>query len=150
MRRGAAAAVVPRHAISFASFAGQVRVSFRSGAALRWCGSYQVIPMVNVPDNITLAQLCTKAAEALARAGLDRRIDIYREVEIDDPAVRLMLGRPHRLRVRVKITATSLLFEAGQDQQQPAGTATQPLEGDTVIGTMGPDSVQPWLKDSTP
>lgn len=107
--------------------------------------------MVNVPDNITLGQLCKKAAEALARAGLDRRIDIYREVEIDDPAVRLMLGRPHRLRVRVKITAASLLFEAGQDPQQGQGEgAAESLEGDTVIGTMGPDSVQPWLKDSTP
>jgi len=106
--------------------------------------------MVNVPDDITLGQLCTKAAEALARAGLDRRIDIYREVEIDDPAVRLMLGRPHRLRVRVKITAASLLFEAGQDLLDAAGTETEPLEGDTVIGTMGPNSVQPWLRDPTP
>jgi len=105
--------------------------------------------MVNVPDDITLGQLCTKAAEALARAGLDRRIDIYREVEIDDPAVRLMLGRPHRLRVRVKITATSLLFEAGQDQPGPAGAATESADGDTVIGTIGPDTMQPWLRDST-
>jgi hypothetical protein len=69
--------------------------------------------MADVPDNITLKQLCAKAAEALLRSGLDRRIDIYREVEVDDPAIRLMLGRPHRLRVRVKITATSLLFESG-------------------------------------
>lgn len=106
--------------------------------------------MVNVPDNITLGQLCTKAAEALARAGLDRRIDIYREVEIDDPAVRLMLGRPHRLRVRVKITASSLLFETGQDQQMPAGTAAEAADGDTVIGTIGPNTTQPWLRDSTP
>jgi hypothetical protein len=71
--------------------------------------------MADVPDNITLKQLCTKAAEALVRSGLDRRIDIYREVEVDDPAIRLMLGRPHRLRVRVKITASSLLFESGSD-----------------------------------
>lgn len=78
--------------------------------------------MANVPDSITLGELCTKAAKALARAGLDRRIDIYREVEIDDPAVRLMLGRSHRLRVRVKITATSLLFENTGEQK-----------GDTVL-----------------
>jgi hypothetical protein len=52
--------------------------------------------------------------------------------------------------VRVKITAASLLFEAGQEQQGPADAATEPLEGDTVIGTMGPNSVQPWLRDSTP
>jgi hypothetical protein len=107
--------------------------------------------MVNVPDSITLAELCTKAAEALARAGLDRRIDIYREVEIDDAAVRLMLGRPHRLRVRVKITASSLLFEAGQDQQTPAGTApADTADDDTVVGTIGPNTMQPWVRDSTP
>ena len=105
--------------------------------------------MVNVPDNITLEQLCAKAAEALARAGLDRRIDIYREVEIEDPAVRLMLGRPHRLRVRIKITAASLLCEDGQEKQAPAGAPAQSADGDTVIGTIGPDTVQPWLSDST-
>ena len=76
--------------------------------------------MADVPDNITLKQLCAKAAEALVRAGLDRRIDIYREVEIDDPAIRLMLGRPHRLRVRVKITAASLLFEHSGDSSAAA------------------------------
>lgn len=106
--------------------------------------------MVNVPDNITLRQLCSKAAEALARAGLDRRIDIYRDVEIDDPAVRLMLGRSHRLRVRVKITAASLLFESGQDRPEPAPTEQESPEGDTVIGTIGPDTIQPWARDSTP
>lgn len=106
--------------------------------------------MVDVPDSITLGQLCTKAAEALARAGLDRRIDIYREVEIDDPAVRLMLGRPHRLRVRVKITAESLLFEADQRQPGPAQAAAEPVEGDTVIGTMGPATMQPWARDPMP
>lgn len=106
--------------------------------------------MVNVPDNITLEQLCTKAAEALARAGLDRRIDIYREVEIDDPAVRLMLGRPHRLRVRVKITATSLLFEAGQDRQEPTGTPAESDAADTVVGTIGQDTIQSWSTDPRP
>lgn len=84
--------------------------------------------MADVPDNITLKQLCVKAAEALVRSGLDRRIDIYREVEVDDPAIRLMLGRPHRLRVRVKITATSLLFESGVDEpmtEQSGGGSEQ-------------------------
>jgi hypothetical protein len=82
--------------------------------------------MVNVPDSISLGELCTKAAEALVRAGLERRIDIFREVEIDDPAVRVMLGRSHRLRVRVRITAASLLFEsrAGQLDEGAAGPAT--------------------------
>jgi hypothetical protein len=81
--------------------------------------------MANVPDDITLAQLCQEAAQTLARAGMEHRIDIYREVEVDDPAVR-MLGRKHRVRVRVKITAVSLLFH----------------EGTTVEGesTLGPDT----------
>ena len=99
--------------------------------------------MVNVPDDITLGKLCRKAAEALARAGLDRRIDIYREVEIDDPAVRLMLGRPHRLRVRVKITAASLLFESGEELPSSDVLPQASTENDTVIGSIGPDAVRP-------
>jgi hypothetical protein len=93
--------------------------------------------MAKVPDTITLGELCRKAAQALAKHGLDRRIDIYREVEIDDPAVRLMLGRSHRVRVRIKITATSLLFEGGETETQAQAlesslfgitTATQKLD----------------------
>lgn len=96
--------------------------------------------MVNVPDDITLKQLCTKAAEALVRAGLDRRIDIYRDVEVDDPAIRLMLGRPHKLRVRVKITAASLLFESPEGQQE--GEAATTTSG--VPSTLGsPDRDSP-------
>lgn len=72
--------------------------------------------MTKVPDDITLAELCEKAAQTLARAGLEHRIDIYRDVEVDDPAVRMMLGRPHKIRVRVKITAASLLFENGEEE----------------------------------
>jgi hypothetical protein len=72
--------------------------------------------MTKVPDDITLAELCEKAAQTLARAGLEHRIDIYRDVEVDDPAVRMMLGRPHKIRVRVKITAASLLFEGSEDE----------------------------------
>lgn len=74
--------------------------------------------MTKVPDDITLAELCRRAATALARAGLEHRIDIYRDVDIDDPAVRMMLGRSHRVRVRVKITATSLLFESGDSGEK--------------------------------
>ena len=99
--------------------------------------------MVNVPDSITLGQLCKKAAQALARAGLDRRIDIYREVEIDDPAVRLMLGRQHRLRVRVKITASSLLFEPNAQQQAASeGADAERTDDGAVIGTLGPITTQ--------
>jgi hypothetical protein len=68
--------------------------------------------MNKIPDEITLEALCLKAAQALARAGMQHRIDIYRDVEVDDPAVRMMLGRAHKVRVRVKITAASLLFES--------------------------------------
>jgi hypothetical protein len=91
--------------------------------------------MAKVPDTITLGDLCRKAAQALAKHGLDRRIDLYREVEIDDPAVRLMLGRSHRVRVRIKITATSLLFEGGETETQAlesslfgVTTATQKID----------------------
>ncbi len=73
--------------------------------------------MPKIPDDISLRELCKQAAQALSRAGLNHRIDIYRDVEIDDPAVRMMLGRSHRVRVRVKITATSLLFD---NSEQPA------------------------------
>jgi hypothetical protein len=93
-------------------------------------GGDEAVPMADVPDNITLKQLCVKAAEALVRSGLDRRIDIYREVEVDDPAIRLMLGRPHRLRVRVKITATSLLFESDRDRAGAHGDAGADTAGD--------------------
>ncbi|HEU0199862.1 MAG TPA: hypothetical protein VFR86_05460 [Burkholderiaceae bacterium] len=78
--------------------------------------------MAKVPDDITLEELCQRAAKALARAGLEHRIDIYRDVDIDDPAVRMMLGRPHRVRIRIKITAASLLFEPAN------GKLAQPLE----------------------
>jgi hypothetical protein len=67
--------------------------------------------MGKVSDDVTLGELVRKAAKALTRAGLEHRIDIYRYVEVDDPAVQKMLGRPHKVRVRIKITAQSLLFE---------------------------------------
>jgi hypothetical protein len=83
--------------------------------------------MSKVPDDITLRELCQKAANALSRAGLEHRIDIYRDVEVDDPAVRMMLGRTHRVRVRIKITAASLLFEPGAGEQAATrGNLPQP------------------------
>ncbi len=76
--------------------------------------------MAKIPDKTTLEQLCKEAAQALARAGLEHRIDIFREVEVDDPAVRMMLGRPHRLRLRIRITAESLLFEGeARSEREP-------------------------------
>jgi hypothetical protein len=67
--------------------------------------------MAKVSDDIRLGELARKAAKALARAGLEHRIDIYRDINVEDPAVQKMLGRPHKVRVRIKITAQSLLFE---------------------------------------
>lgn len=64
-----------------------------------------------VPDTISLGQLCRDAAKVLSKAGFEHRIDLFREVEIEDPTVRMMLGRGHRVKVRIKITASSLLFE---------------------------------------
>ncbi len=73
--------------------------------------------MSKVSDDIRLGDLVRRAAKALTRAGLEHRIDIYRDIEVEDPAVSKMLGRPHRVRVRVRITAQSLLFDS------PVGTA---------------------------
>ncbi|HEX4584147.1 MAG TPA: hypothetical protein VH183_04915 [Burkholderiaceae bacterium] len=67
--------------------------------------------MGKVSDDIKLGDLARRAARALTRAGLEHRIDIYRDIEVEDPAVQKMLGRPHRVRVRIRITAQSLLFE---------------------------------------
>jgi len=67
--------------------------------------------MAKVSDDIKLGELARKAAKALTRAGLEHRIDIYRDIDVEDPAVQKMLGRPHKVRVRIKITAQSLLFE---------------------------------------
>jgi len=83
--------------------------------------------MPKVPDDITLGELCKKAAQSLTKAGLQHRIDIYRDVEVDDPAVRLMLGRAHKVRVRIKITAASLLFENTADN--PPAPAPEPEKG---------------------
>jgi hypothetical protein len=71
--------------------------------------------MVNVPDGIRFGDLARKAGGALVKAGFEHRIDIYRDVEVDDPVVLKMLGQPHRVRVRITITAKSLLFSQQDD-----------------------------------
>jgi len=68
--------------------------------------------MTKVSDSMTVGELASRSAQVLARAGLQHRIDIYRDVEVDDPAVLRMLGQKHRLRVRIRITASSLLLDA--------------------------------------
>jgi hypothetical protein len=88
--------------------------------------------MAKIPDDISLRDLCNQAAQALSRAGLNHRIDIYRDVEVDDPAVRMMLGRSHKVRVRVKITATSLLFD---NSEQPV--SDQSIGEDAVESVNG-------------
>lgn len=62
-------------------------------------------------DQTKFGDLVRLSALALAREGFDRRIDIYRVVEINDPWILETLGRKHKIRVRVKITAESLLFD---------------------------------------
>jgi hypothetical protein len=69
--------------------------------------------MVKVPDEIQLGNLARKAAGALATAGFDHRIDIFRDVEVEDPVIRKILGQPHGVRVRITITAQSLLLGQG-------------------------------------
>ena len=71
--------------------------------------------MINVPDETRFAELARRAAKALIKAGFEHRIEIYRDVEIEDPVIRKMLGRSHSVRVRVKITAQSLLFDHHAD-----------------------------------
>ena len=71
--------------------------------------------MVNVPDGIRFGDLARKAGGALVKAGFEHRIDIYRDVEVDDAVVQKMLGQPHRVRVRITITAQSLLFSHQDD-----------------------------------
>jgi hypothetical protein len=94
--------------------------------------------MTKIPDDIPLDELVRRAAQALTRAGMQHRIDIYRDVEVDDPAVRMMLGRTHKVRVRVKITAASLLFEPnGAPVESPLNGAsdTTPLNGSASAPT---------------
>jgi hypothetical protein len=66
--------------------------------------------MVKVPDEIQLGNLARKAAGALATAGFEHRIDIFRDVEVEDPVIRKILGQKHGVRVRITITAQSLLL----------------------------------------
>jgi hypothetical protein len=93
--------------------------------------------MPKVPDDITLGELCKKAAQSLTKAGLQHRIDIYRDVEVDDPAVRLMLGRAHKVRIRIKITAASLLFENTADNPP----APEPAKSEPQLAEVVPITV---------
>lgn len=67
-------------------------------------------------DQTKFGDLVRLAALALSKEGFDKRIDIYRVVEVKDPWILETLGRKHRIKVRVKITAESLLFERESDR----------------------------------
>jgi len=64
-----------------------------------------------VLDTLTFAEVVKRAALALVNSKQPTRIDIYREVWIDDPVTLDTLGRRHPIAVRVKITARSMLFD---------------------------------------
>lgn len=103
--------------------------------------------MTKIPDDIPLDELVRRAAQALTRAGMQHRIDIYRDVEVDDPAVRMMLGRTHKVRVRVKITAASLLFEPNGT---PVAAAGPSLNGTSVASPRNGSAHDPAHHDSHP
>jgi hypothetical protein len=75
--------------------------------------------MADLPDTITLGELCRVAARSMLRAAHAGQataagtLELYRVIEIEDPPVRNMLGRAHRVRIRVKVTAASLLHDGG-------------------------------------
>jgi hypothetical protein len=62
-------------------------------------------------DSLTFGDVVKRAAQVLHDAGLDRRIDYYRDVVLNDPTTERFLGRKPRVTVRVKITAISQTFE---------------------------------------
>jgi hypothetical protein len=62
-------------------------------------------------DSLPFSELVKRAAQVLHDAGLDRRIDYYRDVVLNDPTTERFLGRKPRVTVRVKITAISQTFE---------------------------------------
>jgi hypothetical protein len=61
-----------------------------------------------------------------------------------------MLGRPHRLRVRVKITAVGQLFESGCERRASDGVPATPAGDDTVVGAAGPETAQSRDGSATP
>ena len=79
-----------------------------------------VPPARRPSDTLTVEELCRVAGREMVRSA--RRggsaanpvIEFEREVDVEDPPVRAMLGRTHRVKVRVTVRAISLLFE-GRD-----------------------------------
>ena len=53
----------------------------------------------------------TIVAQSTRGPDFDKRIDLYYDIEFSDSAVGSIIGKKHRIRTRLKVTATSLLFE---------------------------------------
>ena len=71
-------------------------------------------------DSLTFADVVKRAASIITRSRqTNARIDIYREVMLDDPVTLEALGRRHPVAVRVKITAQSMLFDINPDKEKP-------------------------------
>lgn len=71
-------------------------------------------------DSLTFADVVKRAASIIARnRQTNARIDIYREVMLDDPVTLEALGRRHPVAVRVKITAQSMLFDSASKEKPP-------------------------------
>lgn len=78
------------------------------------------VPLENVDwlHETTVAQLVENAAFVFLRRGFDCRIDIYRDVTLRDEVTLRAFGKPHPVRVRLKITACSMLWEGAQDSRK--------------------------------
>jgi hypothetical protein len=76
------------------------------------------IPLSEVDwlHSTTVATVIEQAATIMLRTGFDRRIDIYRDVVLDDAVTLAAFGRSHPVRVRVKITACSMLWPGAQKE----------------------------------
>jgi hypothetical protein len=66
--------------------------------------------------DMTVREFLERAARAIVSQSsrgpdFDKRIDLYYDVEFRDPTLYPVMGKKHRVRTRIKITATSLLFE---------------------------------------
>jgi hypothetical protein len=65
-------------------------------------------------------KLAQWASQLLLLHGFDKRIDMYITVVVPNDTVAIALGRPHHVRMRIKITGSSLLFS--QDPKDKAGS----------------------------
>lgn len=79
---------------------------------------------LEVPDwlhETTVARMLENAAYIFLRRGFDTRIDIYRDVTLQDSVTLGAFGKPHPVRVRLKITACSILWKGAQEKRGKGG-----------------------------